>query len=432
MTHMVTSLRRLFTLVAFAALLGTERDAHAGDSSSVRIAAATADAKYAAIFNVTNDYANGTGALIAVHGKSDDKELGKPLANATCLGDGGKVAPFARWKWSNHVPALGRLIPFVDAYDDKSEGKRTRVVVDRDTRLSRIEIWQGDRWWAVKALPGAAAKLTGTALLSGRYLIRTHHTRDLSEWDEVSAFTEEDVPRIQERWEKARAEAAVATADLRKLHAEGARPFTKRPNGQRDGDAWDHRRAKALDPAIEKWAIAAAFGPLAAEELREMIWLLDAREAQGWKLEALRLMIGLRERNPAAADPLLADLERASDTADLVPLLRTAQDPLRRLPDPTLKVLTREDLTPLSSEELRWLHRMIRAQGRFRFSDPLVMDYFSLFAWYKPVSARTWQKLVTDEFFLKDPDKSALIRRTQTLQAILEVEKERGVDKPAL
>jgi hypothetical protein len=432
MTDLVTSLRRFVTPVVFVALLGIERDAHAGDSSSVRIAAATADAKYAAIFHVTNDYANGTGALIAVHGKPDDEELGKPLAEATCLGDEGKVAAFARWKWKKHVPELGRLVPFLDAYDDKSEGNRTRVVVDRDTRLSRIEVWQGDRWWAVKALPGAVPKLTGTALLSGRYLIRTHHTGDFSEWDEVSAFTEEDVPRVQERWEKARSEAAAATAGLRKLHAEGARPFTKRPSGQRDGDAWDHRRAKALDPAIEKWAIAAAFGPLAAEELREVIWLLDAREAPGWKLAALRLSIGLRERNPAAVDALLADLEKASDTAEVVPLLRTAQDPLRRLPDPTLKVLTREDLTPLSNEELRWLHRMIRAQGRFRFSDPLVMDYFSLFAWYKPVSGKTWQKLVTDEFFLKDPDKSALIRRTQTLQAILEVEKERGLEKPPL
>jgi len=150
------------------------------------------------------------------------------------------------------------------------------------------------------------------------------------------------------------------------------------------------------------------------------------------KLVALRLATALCERDPKAADALLADLERDSDTADLVPLLRAAHDPLRRLPDPTLRVLTKEDLAPLTNDELLWLHRMVRAQGRFRFSDPALVDYFSLFSFYNPVSTKTWQKLTVDKFFLKDPDKSALIYRTPTLQAILEVEKERGLEKPAL
>jgi hypothetical protein len=178
--------------------------------------------------------------------------------------------------------------------------------------------------------------------------------------------------------------------------------------------------------------VAAAYGPLSGEDLREMIWLLAARNAPGQKLVALRLVTALRERDQRAADVLLAELENDPDTVELVPFLRTGRDPLRRLPDPTAKLLSASELSSLTNDELLWLHRTVRAQGRFRFSDPALNEYFALFAWYTPVSNRTWQKLLVDKFFLKDPDKSALSYRTKTLAAILEVEKARGLDRPAL
>lgn len=434
MAHTLTSLRRLFTPLAFAALIGTAPRAQAGDVSSVRIAAATPDGKHAAVFNLTNDYPNGTCALIPLDGTPKYEDLLKPLANATCPATGEKVTPYARWRWEKRLPKHRELVVFADAYDDKSGGQRARIVVDRDTRLARLEVLQKDRWWPVKAMPGGVPNLTGSVLLpDGRVLIRTHHSGDYgADWDQISVITEEEASRTDERWQKARSEAAASTAALRKLRAEGARPFTKRPSGEGPLQRWDYFRAKALDPVIEKWAIGAAFAPLTAGDLRDMIWLLDARDAPGQKLEALRLVTALRERDPKATDALLADLEKDSDTADLVPLLRAAHDPLRRLPDPTLRGLTKEDLVPLTNDELFWLHRMVRAQSRFRFSDPALVDYFSLFSFYNPVSTRTWQKLTVDKFFLKDPDKSVLVYRTPTLQAILDVEKERGLEKPAL
>jgi hypothetical protein len=432
MSLLLASGRRAFWLNVLVASLGVLPRANAGDASSVRIAAASSDGKRAAIFNLTNDYPNGTGALIAIDGKPTDEALSKPLATASTGTSGEKVAPYAKWQWQTRAPDLARLIPFTDAYDDKSRGGRARITIDPDTRLARIEILQSERWWPVKAMPGSWPTLTGSLVVPGRYLIRTHHRADYSDWDEVSAITEEEVPQSEARWQKARAEARTSTASLRQLRATGARPFTKRPRGVRDGDGWDYRRAKALDPAIEKWAIAAAYGPLLRDDIRDMIWLLDAREAPGHKLLALRLVTALRERDPRAADAVLVELEQDPDTTELVPLLRSVRDPLRRLPDPTTETLTTADLTPLTNDELLWLHRAVRAQGRFRFSDPALMEYFSLFAWYRPVSQKTWQKLLVDKFFLKDPDQSALSYRSLTLQAIVELEKVRGLAKPEL
>lgn len=434
MSHTVASLRWIFTPLAFAALIGAAPHAHAGDVSSIRIAAATPDGKHAAIFNLTNDYPNGTCALIPLAETPKYEDVLKPLASASCPASGEKVTPYAKWKWEKRLPKHRELIVFADAYDDRSEGQRARIVVDRDTRLARLEVLQKDRWWPVKVMPGGVPRLTGTSLIpDGTLLIRTTHWGNRGDdWDEVSVITEAEASRTEERWQKARGDAATATAALRKLRAEGARPFTKRPTGWGAAQRWDYFRAKALDPVIEKWAIGAAFGQLTAGDLRDMIWLLDARDAPGQKLEALRLVATLRERDPKSADALLADLEKDSDTADLVPLLRAAHDPLRKLPDLTLRGLTKEDLAPLTNDELFWLHRMVRAQSRFRFGDPALVDYFSLFSFYNPVSTRTWQKLTVDKFFLKDPDKSVLVHRTPTLQAILEVEKERGLEKPAL
>jgi hypothetical protein len=432
MNQSSASRRPLFTLLTLVASLGAAPRASAGDVSTTRIAAASADGKRAAIFNLTNDYPDGTGALVAIDGTTTDETPNKPIVSAACGRRAEKVAPYAKWTWEKRTTEIAQLVPFSDAYDDKSEGHRARIVIDPDTRLARLEILQSERWWPVKAMPGAVPTLTGTLLLPGRYLIRTHHELAYSAWDKVAAITEDEVPHTEVRFQQARAEAKTLTAALRQLRAEGARPFTKRPSGVRDGAGWDYRRAKALDPAIEKWSVAAAYGPLRGEDLREMIWLLAARNAPGQKLVALRMVAALRERDQRAADTLLAELEKDPDTLGLVPLLRTGQDPLRRLPDPTAKILSAAELTSLTNEELLWLHRTVRAQGRFRFSDPALNEYFALFAWYTPVSSRTWQKLVVDKFFLKDPDKSALSYRTKTLEAILEVEKARGLDKPAL
>jgi hypothetical protein len=52
--------------------------------------------------------------------------------------------------------------------------------------------------------------------------------------------------------------------------------------------------------------------------------------------------------------------------------------------------------------------------------------------WYRPVSQQTWNKLLVDKFFLKDPDQSALSYRSPTLQAIVELGKVRGLAKPEL
>jgi hypothetical protein len=432
MSHSSASRRPLFTLLTLVASLGAAPRASAGDLSSTRIAAASADGQRAAIFNLTNDYPDGTGALVSIDRTTTYEAPSKPIVSAACGNNGEKVAPYAKWKWEKRTPEIAQLIPFADAYDDESEGRRARIVMDQDTRLARIEILQSERWWPAKAMPGAVPALTGTLLLPGRYLIRTHHALGYAEWDQVAAITEDELPHTEVRFQEARTEAKTLTAALRRLRAEGARPFTKRPRGIRDGDGWDYRRAKALDPAIEQWSVAAAYGPLSGEDLREMIWLLAARNAPGQKLVALRLVTALRERDQRAADALLAELENDPDTVDLVPFLRTGRDPLRRLPDPTAKLLSASELTSLTNDELLWLHRTVRAQGRFRFSDPALNEYFALFAWYTPVSNRTWQKLLVDKFFLKDPDKSALSYRTKTLEAILEVEKARGLDKPAL
>jgi hypothetical protein len=306
------------------------------------------------------------------------------------------------------------------------------VVIDPDTRLARVEILQEERWWPAKAMPGAAPKLTGTLVLAGRYLIRTHHQRGYAEWDEVTAVSEQDVPHTRERWQIAHDEATAATAKLRVLRAEGARPFTKRPSGVRDGSGWDYRRAQALDPAIEKWSVAAAYGPLGKDDLRELIWLLASRKAPGQTLMALRLVTALRERDQASAEALLGELENDPDTMPLVPFLTAGRDPLRRLPDPSVKTLSAADLTPLSNDDLTWLHRMVRAQSRFLFAEHALTDYFSLFDWYQPVTQKTWKKLAVDKFFLKDPDKSVLVGQNKSLEAIIAVEKERGLAKPEL
>jgi hypothetical protein len=434
MSHCLASPRffALATLVASLGLASHASVASAGDLNSTRIAAASADGKRAAVFNLTNGYPDGTGALIAVDGKPTYEALSKPLVAASCGIVGEKVAPYGKWKWAQRTPELAQLTPFADAYDDKSDGRRARIVFDPDTRLARLEILQSERWWPAKAMPGAAPTLTGTLLLPGRYLIRTHHRADYSEWDEVSVITEAELPHTELRSQQARSEAKIATAALRELRAQGARPFTKRPSGVRDGAQWDFRRAKALDPAIERWAVAAAYSPPSGDDLRDMLWLLAMRDAPGQKLVALRLLTALRERDQPSAGALLGELEKDADTAHLVPLLRSGRDPLRRLPDSTTKILTVADLAPLSNDELLWLHRALRAQGRFRFSDPALVEYFSLFAWYKPVSTKTWSKLEVDKFFLKDPDKSELVRGMKTLEAIVELEKARGLEKPGL
>jgi hypothetical protein len=86
----------------------------------------------------------------------------------------------------------------------------------------------------------------------------------------------------------------------------------------------------------------------------------------------------------------------------------------------------------LKDEEILWMHRAVRAMAGFRFNDPKVMDYVALLDWYEPMPQTSWKKLQADAFFLKDPDKAALWWPRDTLKAVLEIERQRGLEKPPL
>jgi hypothetical protein len=420
--------------LGFAALLAVA-PARAGNARYTGIVAADADAKHAAIFDLSDGHSyDSPGSLVKVEDLERRRRLQpvQSLATSPCCTGFWEVLPYSKWKWSTKIPAIAGLHAFADAFDDKSEGKHARIVVDPDIGLARLEILQAERWWPVLAMTGESSKVTGTLLFPGRYLVRTHHAAELEDWDEVRAFKADDVSRVGDRWLAARCKAASATGALRELREQGARPFTQRPARIRDADAWDYRRAKALDPVIEMWAIAAAYGPLTAQDVRDFVWLLAARNAPGAKLLTLRLMATLRARDPRSAAALLLDFETDPDLGPTTALLRADHDPLRGLPDPSRGTLTDADLRRLGDEELAWVHRIVRAMAGFRFEDQAVQDYVSLFSWYKPMPTNAWKKLVVDKFFLKDPDKAALYWPKDTLKAILAVEKERGLAKPAL
>jgi hypothetical protein len=426
-------LRWFFGLCTLAVTFAVAVPARAGNAIYTGIVAASPDAKHAAIFSLSDGFAyDSPGMLVKVDQLMRDERTVEPLVTSPCCTGFWQVLPYPKWKWIKKVPEAQTLHAFSDVFDDKSEGKHARVVVDPVTLIARLEILQQDRWWPVLAMPGGRPKVTGTLVFPGRYLVRTHHDAELRDWDEVRAFTQDEVPRVGERWLAARSIAGSATGALRELREQSARPFTKRPSGRRDADAWDYRRAKALDPVLEMWSRASAYGPLTAQDLRDFVWLLAARNAQGQKLQALRLMAGLRARDPKSAAALLDDFNTDPDLATLTPLLRANHDPMHHLPDPAMKTLTVLDLQSLKDDELLWVHRMVRAMASFRFNDQAVMDYISLFGWYQPMPAKAWQKLQVDQFFLKDPDKAALWWPRESLKAILEVEKQRGLAKPAL
>jgi hypothetical protein len=421
--------------LGFTALFAVVTPARAGNARYTGIVAADVDAKHAAIFNLSDGQPyDSPGSLVKVVAleRSAHPAPVQPLATSPCCTGFWEVLPYSKWRWSAKLPVIAQLHAFAHVFDDKSEGKHARIVVDPDIGLARLEILQAERWWPLLAMPGGVPKVTGTLLFPGRYLIRTHHTAVLEDWDEVHAFNADEVPRVGERWLTARGNAASATGALHALREQGARPFTKRPARIRDADAWDYRRAKSLDPVIEMWAIAAAYGPLTAQDVRDFVWLLAARNAPGGKLLALRLLATLRERDQKSAGALLLDLETDPDLREVTALLRANHDPVRGLPDPSRRTLTEADLRPLRDEELAWVHRMVRAMAGFRFEDQAVADYVSLFGWYQPMPTRTWKKLLVDKFFLKDPDKAALYWPKETLKAILAIEKERGLPKPAL
>jgi hypothetical protein len=424
--------RRFRTWLTGMAVLTGAVPALAGNAIYVGIAAASADAEHAAIFSLSDGFAHDSPGMLVTVEELRRRGPVTPLVTSPCCAGFWEVLPYAKWKWSKRIPEAHGLHAFADVFDDKSEGKHARVIIDSDTRLARLEILQGERWWPVKAMPGGWPKVTGTLLLPRRYLVRTHHSALLSDWDEVRSFTEEEVPRLGDRWLTARGKAASETGRLRELREQGARPFTKRPSRRRDADAWDYRRAKALDPVLEMWAIAAAYGPLTAQDLRDFVWLLAARNAPGQKLQALRLMHRLARRDPRSAAALLAHFDADPDLAELSPLLRANHDPLRDLPDPSIRTLTVSDLQPLKDEEILWMHRAVRAMAGFRFNDPKVMDYVALLDWYEPMPQNSWKKLQADAFFLKDPDKAALWWPRDTLKAVLEIERQRGLEKPPL
>jgi hypothetical protein len=429
-----TALRLLLCCtLGFTALFTVVAPARAGNARYSGIVAADVDAKHAAVFSLSDGQPYDSPGILV---KMADLKRGvypapvQPLATSPCCTGFWEVLPYSKWTWSTKIPV--KLHAFADVFNDKSEGKHARVVVDPDIGLARLEILQAERWWPVLAMTGGLLKVTGTLLFPDRYLIRTHHSGQLEDWDEVRAFNAAEVPRVGERWLTARGKAASATGALRELREQGARPFTQRPARIRDADAWDYRRAKALDPVLEMWAIAAAYGPLTAQDVRDFVWLLAARNAPGAKLLALRLMAALRARDPRSASALLLDFATDPDLGEVTALLRVDHDPLRGLPDPSRRTLTEADLRPLKDEELAWVHRMVRAMAGFRFEDQAVQDYVSLFGWYQPMPTKPWKKLLVDKFFLKDPDKAALYWPKETLKAILAIEKERGLEKPAL
>jgi hypothetical protein len=424
---------RIFAGVALlTAALSVALPARAGEGTYSGIAAATSDGKFAAMFFVSYGSECNPGALVKTVGETRDPwGLERIVEVTTCTGRE-RVSPFLRWKWREKPAEARTLHAFADLYDDKSAGKRARVARDDDTGLFRLEILDGDRWWPVKALAGVPPKVTGTLHIQGRYLIRVHRSDNIAEWDEVFAFSEAEVPDLRRRFEHVRTEAAARTRVLRDLRIKGELPFNTPPKSRRNRDYWEYRREKIIDPAIRSWELAASYGPLDAKDLADMIWLLAVRAAPGQKLEALRMVIGLRQRDAKAVDWLVAALEKDADTAGLVPLLKSDFDPLRKLAVPRFDALTEADLRAFSDRELTWLHRLIWASAGFRFSDPYIADYFALFPWYRPIRQKEWRPLLEDPFFRKDYDRSILVAHDPTLKALKRVEKERGLAPPPL
>jgi len=421
------------TILAALALL-TSSSARAGEVNLELIAAATADGHEVAFFHMTEHWVDGPGALVKVADPAQGLSALPKLATAWCGEQGivGQPVPFARWQWNTRPATLSKLEVFADLFDDKSNGKRARLVNDPDTGMQRIEILQADLWWPVRALPGHSPRLTGTLERPDHYLVRIRREDDIHYWDEVYAFSTTEVPEVGKRWLRARGEAAAATEPLRKLRERGERPFTQRPKGARNQQNWDYRHAKALDPVIELWGSAAAYGPLTGQDLLDLVWLLAARAAPGYKLQALRAFLLLRDHDPHAADALLSLLEKDPDTSALVPLLRIGFDPLRGQ-QTFWAPRSVEELRKLGNDELLWLHRALWATGGFRFADPAVNDYFALFGWYRPVPEKPWRKLLADPFFQKDPNRAELLSSVRpTLKAVVAVEHERGISPPLL
>jgi hypothetical protein len=424
---------RIFGAVALlAAALSVAPHARAGNGSYSGIAAATLDGKFAALFFVSYGSECEPGALAKTANEMRNAwALERTVDITTCTGRE-RMPPFSRWKWSKKPPEARALHAFADLYDDKSAGKRARVARDDDTGVFRLEIFDADRWWPVRALVGAPPKVTGTLHLQGRYLIRVHRSENIEDWDEVFAFSEAEVPDVRKRFEHERTEAASRTRLLRELRIKGELPFNTPPKSRRNRDYWEYRRGKIIDPAIRSWELAASYGPLEAKDLADMIWLLAVRAAPGQRLEALRMVIGLRQRDAKAVDLLLAALEKDATTAGLVPLLKSDFDPIRKLALSRFDTLTVGDLRAFSDQELAWVHRLIWASAGFHFSDPHIADYFALFPWYQPIREKEWRPLLEDPFFRKDYDRSVLVAYDLTLKALKRVEKERGLAPPPL
>jgi len=424
--------RILAGVALLTATLSVALRARAGEGSYSGIAAATSDGKFAAAFFVSYGLQCNPGALVKMTAEPQNPWALERIVEVTTCSEWGRVPPFSRWKWRVKPPEARALHAFADLYDDKSAGKRARVARDDDTGVFRLEILDGARWWPVKALAGVPPKLTGTLHLPGQYLIRVHRSDDITDWDEVFSFSEDEVHDLRSRFEHERTKAASRTRLLRDLRLKGELPFNAPPQRRRNRDYWEYRRGRLIDPAIRSWEFAASYGPLEAADLADMIWLLAVRAAAGQKLESLRMVIGLRRRDLKAADMLLAALEKDADTAGLVPLLKSDFDPLRELAAPRVHALTEAELRSFDDRELTWLHRLIWASAGFRFSDPTIANYFALFPWYRAIREKEWRALLRDPFFQKDHDRSILVAYDVTLKALKKVETERGLAPPTL
>jgi hypothetical protein len=432
------------------------RPAAAGNASYIGVAAVTVDGNYYAVFQDT-DGVYGSCGLTRVAPKPSYEPPRPFVVGVACL-NGYELLPFERWVWARRVPELGLLHAF---RRDQAQGAPVRIVRDRDTRVLRVELLLSGRWFPIRAddsggvtewpveLRYGSPEMTDTSNWAGisgyvhtgsTSLIRLYRDQRLLSWDEVLVVPDADVPDVAGRFERARRPAAAATARLRTDYAARAGVFIDTPAGPQNRRARKRNRAAAAREVLRQWEQAAAFGVLGARATRDALWLSTWLDVPARRLEAFRWYEGLAERDAPGAAAILSELEQDADTAWLAVHLKGARDPLWKLPDVAGGVLTDAELTPLSDEDLRWLHRaQWAAQGGYRFADAAIQAYFSEFTWYCPQPKGVWARRRSR--LKKDPDRSLLqMERAaapsgaskESLQAILRAERARGMSPPSI
>ncbi|HEY5962314.1 MAG TPA: hypothetical protein VIV60_37415, partial [Polyangiaceae bacterium] len=373
----------------------------AGSISYAGVVAATPSASHVAAFSMTSGSMERPVCGLAK--TTPRPSIDALLIRADCPWTKGTAPPFEQWRWTKRTPEVTALQTFATG----GIHDLTRIVKDRDTQLLRLEILQQGHWYPVRAdentgitelsladrygMPFATrvttwSNVSGIIRLRDSYLVRLLHRKVLDEWDEVFAISDAEVPRVGERFEKARSTAMEVTARLRAQCIEQSGVFSPQLLDARRKYARRIRRAASIRSSVHEWEIAAAFGPLATSDLRDALWLLAWLESPPRRLEALRWYLGLRDRDVRGSELLLDELRANANTTQLGDYLASAHDYLRLLPDVTDHIVTDEELQGVSDEDLRWLHlAQWAAQGGYRFSDPVVAAYFAQFSWYAPL-----------------------------------------------